>query len=304
MAKEPEVRFNCFFPDCSHKGSDVHHHMYVNPDKDKWFCQRCRRGGSLEYLAKLLGVPQPDRSLALWDDVINNFLFGVKPDRAKPAFERADLPLDYVPMMKGTEAYRYVLERGLTDKDIETYQLGFGTQRMKDIDRAYRDRYAGKKRVIFPDFDRNEEPVYWVARTYGSSSIKYKNAGVPRDDKIFNFGRIQRREYKGRIAVSEGPLDATAIGFEGIATYGKYVTGTQISMLVEWGADEYVVAFDGDALSDSMSLATRLHRRGLNAKVALFDPGEDPRSVGLAEVRRRIRGAKRWNDVLLMKEMI
>ena len=44
-----EIRFNCFRLDCGKRGvTDSSHHLYINPIKEKFFCQRCQKGSTLE----------------------------------------------------------------------------------------------------------------------------------------------------------------------------------------------------------------------------------------------------------------
>ena len=72
-----------------------------------------------------------------------------------------------------TRALKYLYERGLTDKDILSWKIGFcnfGT-------------YQG--RVIIPSFDSEGNVNFFVARTYTKDWMKYKNPTVSKDI-IFN----------------------------------------------------------------------------------------------------------------------
>lgn len=291
-----EVRFNCFKNECGiSRTPDTKYHLYVNPVKGTYFCQRCQAGGSLEWLTERLGLESPERSLLLWEKLIHAFIYGVELDDERQ--KRARLPKDFNSIIRGTEAYRYLYERGIKDEKIEAYGIGFGTQKMNEVPKEHQEFFAGAKRIVIPDYDASGELCYWVARTYGKHAAKYKNAKVPRDDKVFNLGRILRSKERRRIVICEGPISAIVAGYDAVSTYGKYVTGNQISLLAQAEAEEYVIAGDGDALMEAVSLATRLFRRGLNVKFARFYGTEDPASVGAGEARRRIREAFKWHPL-------
>lgn len=288
-----EVRFNCWRRDCGSSGTlDSKYHLYVNPTSGKYFCQRCQRGGTLEYLAKALGVEAPGKSLLQWDRVINAFLYGEDNAEAKLDTSLA-WPDEYVAIFPGTQAYNYLHSRGITDEMIQFYQIGFGTGFLKN-------------RVIFPDVDKDDKLVYWVARDYAEDRprAKYRNADAPREKQVFNLGRIERSKCRDRLVITEGPISAIIAGYDAVSTYGKYVTGEQIDKIAKFEASEYVIAGDGDALYDAISLATRLHRRGLNVKFVRMTGDEDPASIGSLEIKKRIDCAPRWSAMSSLEMMV
>lgn len=303
LTTSEEIRFNCPFRDCGNGRPDTKYHLYLNPLKEKWFCQRCKKGGGTDYLFKRLGVTPPSKSLTLWDQVVQSFLYPTSTyTQVEP--QREVLPLDYTEMIPGTQAHKYCLSRGINDAKIRQYSIGFGTARLDDYPKEERKLYAGKNRVIFPDFDRYGDVTYWVARTYGKHTAKYKNAQSPAHTKIFNIGRLHRLEEIIRVVICEGPISAIIAGYDAVATYGKDVTGSQINMLVDLQAQEYVVAFDGDAVGPAMSLSSRLQRRGCNVKFVKFSYDEDPASVGPIESRKRVLSAPSWNDMSAMEALV
>ncbi len=276
-----EVRFNCFTSGCRVPGRapDTSHHLYVNPSKEKYFCQRCQRGGTLEYLTKVLGLPSsPNQDVSLWKKVISEFVYGT------PHVEEADevdLPDDYVVMLGGSKAFKYLQTRGITWNQVEFYGLGFGTKELKN-------------RVIFPDCDSKGNLVYWVARTYGNHKVKYKNAPVPRTKKVYNLGRITRLGYRKQVVICEGTISANVAGYNAVCTYGRYVTSQQVELIVGLNADHYVVAFDGDAFIQNLFMATKLGRKGLNVSVVQFAYDEDPASVGYEAMQEKISKSVPW----------
>lgn len=288
-----EVRFNCWRPDCG-ASPDTKHHLYLNPRKGKYFCQRCQRGGTLESLARALEISPPEDNLLSWDQAIRNYLWGESiEEEDQPSIS---WPQEYSPISPGFAAYTYLLERGVSNKKIEEYEIGFGVGSLKN-------------RIIFPDVDERGRLVYWVARKYGKldgnkRAPKYTNADAPRKFQVYNLGRIRQKGWNRRLVICEGPISALVAGLDAVATYGKYVTKEQVAKLVACQAEEYVVALDGDAILQSTSLATRLYRKGLNVKFVRFSHDEDPASVGVREMRRRICQAFPWDGISSLKVMV
>ena len=76
------------------------------------------------------------------------------------------------------EAYRYLTSRGVTDEMIEKYNIGYTV----NGDFAYR--------IIIPSYSIDGQLNYFVARSWVPKKMKYKNPSVPKDEIIFNEGRI------------------------------------------------------------------------------------------------------------------
>lgn len=284
MTTGDEVRFNCWRPDCG-SGPDTHYHVYVNPRKGRFFCQRCQRGGTIDFLSRMLNLPEPEDSLSMWDSLVHEFLWGTR--HTEDDYEYLAWPREYQRIVPGMEAYRYLRARGVSDRRIDHFQLGFGIRELKN-------------RIIFPDVDVKGRLVYWVARKYGkldyTKAPKYKNADVPRRTQVYNLGRILANGWSRKVIICEGPISANIAGLAAVATYGKYVTGDQVSRLVSAKFDEYIVAFDGDALLEGVSLATRLFRRGCKVRFIKFNRTDDPADVGSVAVRRMACTAPQWNS--------
>lgn len=290
IAGSEEYQFNC--PYCiKRKGSaDTHHHLYVNPTKQLngikgwYYCHRCMARGPLNRVLKGFGAEPVRPSLSKWDEWLRALKQPRKPTRApRPPVE---MPEDYVPCFRGTEAYDYLASRDIAETIIAEYRIGFGSQDLKHLTKEERRRFAGSGRIIFPDFDSEGNVVYWVARTYKGHKIKYKN---PPDsdarDKVFNLARAS--EYVN-VVITEGVISAIAAGRNAVATYGKDVTSAQIAMLVETSFDNYYVALDGDALKcerwsktkpAAIKLAEALHARGCTVWVVELPYHHDPASV-------------------------
>jgi hypothetical protein len=275
-----ELNFNCPFCIKRIKRPDKGFHLYVNPTKyingiRGWFyCQRCKARGPM---SRLFGDEiDQGMSASKWREFVTSL-------RGKNVVEPApkvQLPKDYTEMIRGTDAYKYLASRRITDDQITHYKIGFGTEDLQDRSYEERKHYAGSGRIVFPDFDSDGECVYWVARTYRGHKVKYKNPpAVDAGHKVYNLANASM--YR-EVVITEGVISSIAAGYNAVATYGKEVTTTQLTMLVQAAFERYLVALDGDARKEALSLAERLSRRGCRVSLVQFYQDEDPASVGPA----------------------
>lgn len=258
---------------------DKKYHLYVNPTRylygirGWYYCHRCKSKGPLHRLTKEESVTA--RSVTEWSKFIKR-IRGEFKESDKPKID-VTLPKDYVEIIKETQAYEYLRNRSISDEQIAFYNIGFGTQDIRQLEPEDVPYYAGSGRIIFPDYDDDGTCVYWVARTYKGHKVKYKNpAQSNARDKIFNLVKASRYPT---CVIAEGVISAIACGYNGVATYGKEVTQQQIDMLVSVGFDHYCVAHDGDARKESLVLADKLERRGCSVSLVYFRRNEDPASV-------------------------
>ncbi len=270
-----EVRFNCFKDSCGSSGEkDTHKHMYVNPVRGKYFCQKCQRGGTLDYLCSVLSLPMPEEDLSVWAEVMYSYLFGPNGD-SKPV-ETVPEP-DTSEIYPGTLAVEYLRTREIGESRVKYYNIRMGVKKLRN-------------RIVFPDFSVTGDLVYWVARDYVGRDPKYRNAKCPKNGKLYNATRWGRAGGK-TVVICEGVISAIVTGVHAVATYGKYVTGEQVRSLRALDADDYVVAFDGDAIEYGASLASRLRKLGCSTRVVRLPALMDPADVGFSEMKSRVANA-------------
>lgn len=265
-----EVRFCC--PFCLSQGKpspDTKYHLYVHTHQDnhygRWICHRCQaRGRSIDILARAVGISALTGTtvpLNILDEVERVFASDEPKAVVVPT---VDLPPRVLFDTSYTQANEYVHSRGLTSDDISYYRLKVGTGR------------AGW-RIVIPNFGETG-PNFWQARSYMPFiEPKYLSpAGAYSSLVLFNYLRLDKK----LVVICEGPISAMVAGHHATCVYGKNVSPYQLHLLLKLEANEYVVAFDGDATLESVALATWLYSRGARVKRLLFKQADDPASVG------------------------
>lgn len=185
---------------------------------------------------------------------------------------------------EGTKALEYLYGRGITDKQIAYYKLGF----------CLEGRYAG--RVIIPTFDRYGNLVTYAGRDYTGNQMPkvLNNPAVPgthgSKDWVFNLYNALRTDH---LIVTEGPFDAMACGVSGVCIFGKGITETQIMRLVLDKPKRITVCLDADASFDNEKLAQTLSSLHSNIYVASLPYG-DPDSVPKGVLADCIKGAEKY----------
>lgn len=212
----------------------------------------------------------------------------------------------------GAAARSYLKERGILEKTVSLFELGFAPQGWDNlfkhlvsrgvapalIERAglilpregkngYYDRF--RSRLIFPVLDPRGRAVALVGRALGNEEPKYLNSP---DTPIYhkgetlyglNLSKEQIRKSKGAIMV-EGNFDLITpiqAGFtNSVATLGTALTASQCKLLSRY-CDTIILAYDADAAGGTAAeRSVELMRdQGLKVKVAQLVGGKDPDEV-------------------------
>lgn len=285
-----ELRFNCPLCLSRVRKRDEKYRLYVNPQLflhgvvGWYYCMRCGASGPIKRLLHGYGVEDQRYNVSKWDNFVKQIKgFGEFRPKMKNNVN-VNLPKDYMEIIEGSEAYQYLVHRGITNNTIDRYRIGFGTENLFKMTKEERRFFAGEGRVIIPDFNDQGECIYWVARTYRNHKLRYKNPeGSNSQDQIFHLTAAMAYT---EVVITEGVFSAIAVGDDGVGTYGKNITPMQINMLVNARFSKYIVALDGDARKDAVKLAQSLVERRCNVELIEFDYHEDPGSCLDFEQRR------------------
>ncbi|PKR55078.1 DNA primase [Thalassospira marina] len=219
-------------------------------------------------------------------------------------------------MPEGREGLDYFHRRGLDDKTISDFRLGYAPDNRaalkaalkreeideramieaglliepEDRNRQTYDRFRG--RVMFPILDRRGRVVAFGGRVMGDAKPKYLNSP---DTPLFHKGQLlyglpQAREasqHGAEIIVTEGYMDVIALhraGYRGaVAPLGTAVTEEQIGELWKM-TNEPILCLDGDAAGKRAAVraaerALPILRPGKSLLFSILPEGEDPDSL-------------------------
>jgi DNA primase len=220
----------------------------------------------------------------------------------------------------GRHARNYAKGRGLTDKTIQAYRIGYapssrdflknaligkgftevqlleaGLLIKPDDGRASYDRF--RNRLMIPIPDSRGRVIAFGARTLEEGGQpKYLNSPetklFDKGSSVFNFARARGPAHeKQEIIVVEGYMDAIALDQAGfpnvVATLGTAFTERQMQLLWQL-APEPVICFDGDqagegAAARAIDRMLPALKEGHSFRFAFLPEGNDPDDLVKAE---------------------
>ncbi|MDN9010945.1 DNA primase [Brevibacillus laterosporus] len=229
----------------------------------------------------------------------------------------------------GSEALRYLENRGFTRTTIDEYMIGFapeswdfvkdnlvkrnfplelmveaGLLSSNDRGRVY-DKF--RKRVIFPIHDSQGEVIGFGGRSIDGSEPKYLNSPETllfnKSRTIFNLHRARSQIRKRNQAILfEGYADVIAAWqagiSNGIATLGTAFTEQQ-AHLIRRNTDQVILCYDGDFAGQEATAKAidQLQKAGCTVRIAPLPQGSDPDDY------IRQYGAEQFSQQVLLQAM-
>ncbi len=213
---------------------------------------------------------------------------------------------------RGSQAKRYIDNRGITPKTQKIFRLGYAprgnvlsehlqglTYKIDDLKtlglvKESRDRPGEhydnfRDRLIFPIWDNRGKVIAFGGRILGAGEPKYLNSP---ETPLYHKGHIVygyhlAREYKAKeapVICSEGYMDVIALhqgGFKGaVAPLGTAITESQVRLL--WCLHkEPIICLDGDSAGEkaafrALEIALPVLQAGHSLRFVSLPPGEDP----------------------------
>lgn len=280
--------FNC--PCCADENGgfpDNKYNMEVNINLDVkgcggFHCWKCGDiNGTKGTLVKLFKKYAPHDTYTEFKRSVSDYrssqkyeLFSDKSDLLNEFDDTNDisLPQGFRPINKNEkpsqEAYEYLRSRGITDKIIKGYNIGY-------INNS--TNYSLQKRVYIPSYDEFDNLTYWVGRDYtNKNKQKTKNPKISKTKIIFNEGKINWYEP---VTLVEGPFDhivtPNSIPLLGKTLNEDYALYNTIMLKAH---SEIRIFLDDDATKDAYKIYKLLNTQHLRDRIRLVETpeGYDP----------------------------
>jgi DNA primase len=290
-----QVAFDC--PACSEEvgmpEGDGKGNLEINYNKGVFKCWSCQETnhmhGPVTRLLKRYGTPK----------ILRDYLL-IKPDSDSIiAKEHIDvvvtLPDGYKKLSECTSkdfksnlALNYLYKRGITDKIIKEFDIGY------TIKGTYFNR------IIIPSYDADGELNYFIARWFSSdyNKLKYLNPTAEKQEIVFNERKIN---WDATIYLVEGATDHIVTP-NSIPLLGKIVSPMLLDLLHDKSCGNIVIVLDDDAYDDAVRIYNELNFGNLRDRIRIVTPpkGYDPSkifetlgSIGIIELLRTARKLNR-----------
>lgn len=320
----------------------------VFPKTSSFYCFGCGAGGdvvsfimraenleyrqALDFLAKRAGISLPEDGRDRERTISRNRLYEMNVCAAK--FFR-DTLYDEV---RGAEARKYLVGRGLSQAIIRRFGLGFADGSFDSLRNhlrkaGYKDEeiVTGflcarsqkndsiydifRNRVMFPIIDTAGNIVAFGGRVLDHSEPKYLNSSdTPAFNKrrnlfALNFAKAHAADY---LILCEGYMDVIALheaGFEcAVATLGTAITPDQARILAKY-TKRVIISYDSDEAGQrAADKAFRLlDEVGLDARLLKVENAKDPdeyvRKFGAEKFRQMIEGSRTRFDFVVSRTL-
>jgi DNA primase len=292
--------------------------FYVSPEKNMYHCFGC--GASGDVIKFVSEIEKITINEAL-EKLANEYNIDIEKYRKKIVKDRVNYD-DYTSVYNRVKAFynrilkskhaekalNYLTNRGITQEDIDTYQLGFSLKKwdflckrlkeqgfdlelMEKFGLVKKNNYGSyydffRDRIIFPIIDLKGNTIAFGARTLGNDKPKYINTP---DTKYFNKSRVlyglNEAKYHARdfgyIVIVEGYMDVISMhknGFKNaVATLGTSLTKDHAILLSRF-TDKIVMMFDSDqAGQKAVSRSIDVFSAGaFDIRIANVPYGKDP----------------------------
>ncbi|MBC5997713.1 DNA primase [Romboutsia ilealis] len=308
--------------------------FHISSSKQIYKCFGCGEGGDvINFVMKMENLDFIDAVKLLANKCgieINTNMNEEDKLRMEKSKKYQDIHLEaarfyFANLLKGKNpGYDYLRKRGLDDKTIKKFGLGFsqkswnelmdyllskgydkqdlvqcGLVNHKSEGNKYYDRF--RNRVMFPIFDYRGNVIGFGGRVLDDSLPKYLNSP---DSLIFNkrynlYGlNFSRKNIVDRtIILVEGYMDLISLFQYGVrnvvATLGTALTEQQGNLIKRY-ADTAIISYDSDeaGIKATLRAIEILSKIGINVKVINLkdckDPDEFVRKYGLEEYKKAI----------------
>lgn len=212
--------------------------------------------------------------------------------------KKVELPKDFrlITMSSQTDpdaraAFRYVIDRGLTERDMWYFKLGISDEQ----------RWA--RRVIVPSFDASGQLNYFVARAIDKKrNPKYDNPDFDKLPIIFNEINV---DWTQRLTICEGSFDMFKCGENTVPLLGSDLNEESAlfnAILIH--NTPVALALDGD-MWETKTLKNAKKLADYNIDVVLVDtrPFGDPGTATKEQFREAYREARPfdWESAFMTK---
>ncbi len=319
--------------------------FHVTKENQLYYCFGCHEGGNVitfiekmehldfvetvKFLAERANLPLPEENEAVPQEIaLKRKIYEMNKEAAR--FFYANLN-----EQTGHAALSYLRNRGLSDKTITAYGLGYAKkgndtllrhlkskgyreEEMQSAGLIARGKYGYydffRDRVMFPVIDLRGNIIAFGGRVMGDGTPKYLNTGetlvFKKHLNLFSLN-IAKGKNKNHIILAEGYMDVISLyqyGFtNAVASLGTAFCEDHAKLLKKY-TDTVLLCYDSDnAGQEALKKAGDiLMREGLKVKVPILSGGKDPDEIlkkyGEEYFANLLANAKPYIEHMLEKE--
>ena len=286
--KGNELAFYC--PFCNHHKQK----LQVNTETQKWHCWTCNSGG--KKLTSLLRKLDVDRkTISIIREIYGDSNYTPQQEDAETKVY-ISLPKEYISLNEEPvgfnpeykHAIHYLTERGITQKDIVKYNIGYCKEGL----------YA--RRVIIPSYNADGSLNYFVSRSYyPDEKMKYKNPPISKNIICFE----SQVNWNEPIILCEGVFDAITIKRNAIPLLGKFPSKQLVEKIFMSGVNDIIISLDNDAINEALKAAEYFRKNGIQVKM-MYLKDKDAADMGYEKFYEELKKTKEFSSEELLLNKI
>lgn len=284
----------------------------VSPTKKIYNCFVCRQGGNVINFRQKYDKISYFESVKLLASKIGIEVKEVKDNNLPIHYVNQDICDLYHNILtvtnEGSEAKKYLIDRGMDDSIINRHQLGFSARSIRPYDYLIKKSNEEHKysefdilnsnifndnhndmfvnRLVIPIKNDINQVVGFSGRILSGDSAKYINSRdsdvFKKKDILYNLNNAKHNLVNDQIIIVEGFFDVYSYEQQGIynvvASMGTAITNNHIRLLRKYNVKEIVLSLDQDkaGVEATLKLIKELNNFGFyNIRVVVFDDYKD-----------------------------
>lgn len=248
----------------------------------RWHCWKCDSKGRSPY-SLLKRVNAPKHTLLSVREKYSTVGVLRPHSIISPQEVHLELPSEYVSLKQPVSesfaaklATKYLERRGLTQNDVDRYEIGYCPS----------GQYSEK--IIIPNRNAEGKLNFFTGRSYNpNSTFKFKTPSVEKDFVGFELFI----SWKFPVILCEGALDAITIRRNAIPLYGKTISNKLKEKIIKENPPRVYIALDPDAARDVAKIAEYFVNSGIETFLVDLKDG-DPSEIGHENFWRLLANAK------------
>lgn len=241
------IEFNARCPICGDSKKSLHkkrfHLKFIDSENIVWHCFNCESTGNFYHLYAYIEGITPEEAYK----VLNKY----SKNRAKDSIKRKSTK-KIKEKKSDNQNFNFILKdcisldektEGSIHKQLQDRLKSFIEKRKISfpIYIAYKGKY--KNRYIIPIIEDGNIIYFQGRRIFDTMEPKYKNPSVEKTNIILNRKNFDKEKY---IIITEGLLDADAIGMQGTSMLGKSLSKEFRDKILEYTNKGIILSLDND----------------------------------------------------------
>lgn len=245
-----ELHFNSPFV------KDGKNRLYVNPNKGSFFDQKQQIGGTfIQFVSEYLGVSEKDAYIILIKEYSLREHSNITQKEIINQYSEIKLPPGTIFFNESNPKSRTckIAKHYLQERQIPIDDLAYVYDPNGDFKETFHER------IIIP-FYENNELVYFIARSFTNSTLRYKNPkNIDAGDFVFNIDKLTED-----IFIFEGVFDALSLHLPqvGTAMLSNKLKDNQIIKMLDLAPKNIIFVLEND--KNKIAIETGIKNLKLN----------------------------------------